>query len=134
MPVLITITTVSLIFRGGKGASFLSPAGLRTRVEKLPEGDGRELALSLVTRLEGLAQDYEDGAKANIAEYVDLAAEWHSSADALMQIRMPMDPLRTQTLMAVVQLRESLLEALTPEEWKNVFGKPPNRSSGKGQY
>jgi hypothetical protein len=133
MAVVLTLTVLSMIFlKGGKRASFLIPAGLRKRIEKLPESDRRKLALSLVTSLEHLAQNYDTAAQANLATYVDRAADWNSSADTLMQIREPMDRLRMQTLMSVVELRQSLLDALTPAEWKKVFGKPPKKSSGTG--
>jgi hypothetical protein len=131
MSIILTITAVIVIFsKGSKGASFLDPASLREAIEKLPESDRRKSALSLVGSLEHLAKNYGEAAQANIARYVDRATKWNSNADILMQVRKPMDQLRMQTLKSIVRLRQSMLDTLTPEEWKKVFGKPPKGSSG----
>jgi hypothetical protein len=131
MSIILTLTALSLIFlKGGKGASFFDPASLREEIEKLPESDRRKQALSLVSSLEHLAKNYEDATQANIATYADRAAQWNSTADMLMQAWEPMDQLRTQTMMSIVELRQSFLDALTSEEWTKVFGKPSKGSSG----
>ncbi len=123
MPVLITTTTVMLIMRGGSGTAFLDPAALRKRLaKKLEEGDTRTRALSIASDLERLGQNYRRAARFHIDKYAARASAYDSSAASLIAAARPMDLTRVRTLTQVIRLRQSLLELLTPKQWKKVFG------------
>ena len=65
MPVLVTIAAVSYLFGGSKEkASFLNPAGLRKKIEKMPEGENRTQALALVDGLDMLAKEDDEATDA----------------------------------------------------------------------
>lgn len=134
MAVVATITTITLMFfKGGKRASLLDPKALRKAVEKLPKGEAREESLKVVALLDGLARQYELTTESNLEAYTRTAERWDSSASSLAQIREPADRARVQTLLKIVDLRESLLRTLTPQQWEKVFGKPSKKSSVKGR-
>ena len=123
MPVLTTITVVTLIMRGGSGAAFLDPAALRKRLEKkLDERDTRTRALSIADDLERLGQNYRRAARSHIDKYAARSSDYDSSAASLIAAARPMDLTRVRTLTQVIRLRQSLLELLTPKQWKKVFG------------
>lgn len=124
MPVLITISAVTYLFlRGSKGeAGFLAPTVLREKIEKLPEGSTRMKALSVADRLDSLAREYDSATDAAMNKYVVDVEDWNSSADRLIEDMEPLDKVRWNTLSQVIRLREDLVDALSPEEWDEVFG------------
>jgi hypothetical protein len=124
MPVLITIATITYLFKGEPDdlAGFLNPAALRNRLEELPEGPTRNAALGIMDRIDTLAQEYDDATDAAIAAYIADVEKWGSTADILIEDLQPADKLRGQTLPEIIELRQQLIDALTPEEWDQVFG------------
>ena len=122
MPVLITIATVTLIFKGSKDhASFLDPAALRKKIEKLPEGTTRTEALGIADRLDTLALEYDDVTDASMKAYIADVEKWDSSADKLIEDLQPSDQLRKKMLPELIRMREDLVELLSLEEWEEVF-------------
>ena len=122
MPVLITIATVTLIFKGSKDdASFLDPAALRKKIEKLPEGTTRTEALGIADRLDTLALEYDDVTDASMKAYIADVEKWDSSADKLIEDLQPSDQLRKKMLPELIRMREDLVELLSLEEWEGVF-------------
>lgn len=123
MPVLTTIATVSYLFaRGGKGnAGFLDPMGLRKKMEKLKDEDSRRKSLVLMDQLDDLAQAYDAATTAAMDAYVADIKQWKSSAEELVEIFEPQDRVRAETLPKLIELRQRLLDTLSPEEWDKVF-------------
>jgi len=124
MPILATIATVTYLFsRGSKGeAGFLAPAVLREKIEKLPEGSTRTKALGVADRLDTLAREYDSASEAAMNAYAADVKDWNSSADKLIADMGPLDMVRGNTLSEVTRLRDDLVDALSPEEWDEVFG------------
>ena len=122
MPVLITIATVTYLFMGSKDhPSFLDPAALRKKIEKLPEGTTRTQALGIADRLDTLALEYDDVTDASMKAYIADVEKWDSSADKLIEDLQPSDQLRKKILPELIRLRERLVEILSVEEWEEVF-------------
>ena len=124
MPVLVTIATVTYLFmRGSSGetASFLDPSALRKKLDELPEQSTRAQALTIADQLDGLAREYDQATEAAISAYAADLVKWTSSAGSLLEILEQQDQVRRRALRDLVQLRQSLLETLSPAEWQQVF-------------
>jgi len=122
MPVLITIATVTILFKGSKDhASFLDPAALREKIEELPEGTAQTQALGLADQLDTLAREYDEVTDASMKAYMADVEKWDSSADKLIEDLQPSDQLRKKMLPELIRLRERLVEILSVEEWEEVF-------------
>jgi len=122
MPVLITIATITLLFKGSKDQpSFLDPAALRKKIEELPEGSTRTEALGIADQLDTLASEYDRVTDAAMNAYIADVPKWNSSADKLIEDLQPSDQLRKKTLPELIRLRERLVEIFSPEEWEGVF-------------
>ena len=123
MPVLATIATINLLFRGGTTASFLDPPTLRDRIEsELTGSDARDRALSLVDELEQLTRRYDESLAASIEAYVSESTKAASRAEDLIAILGPWDHTRGETLHEIAQIRQTMLDLLTAEQWERVFG------------
>ena len=84
MPVLATLAAVSYLFGGSKDkASFLDPAGLRKKIEKLPEGENRTRAIALVDRLDMMAQEHNAATDAVINAYITDVEKYETTTDQL---------------------------------------------------
>ena len=122
MPVLVTIATVSYLFGGSKDkASFLNPAGLRAKLEKLPEGSTRTGALALADKLDLLAKAHEDATDAVLDAYA-ADVERYTTADQLVDDFEPLDQERAKVYRELIGVRQALIDTLSPEEWDKVFG------------
>ena len=124
MPVLLTIATISFLFRSSdeETASFLNPAVLRTRcAEEIEEGNKRQQALELTEQLQRLAEQYQEAVAASVELYLDESVKWESSADGLIDVLEPLDSSRSKTLQEIVQVRQAMRDLLTPEQWSRVF-------------
>ena len=126
MPVLVTISAVTYLFKRGSGdeeerASFLAPDVLRNRLAALPEGPTRKIALGIADQVDTLAVAYDAATAAAMSAYSDDVAKWKSSADTLTATLKPMDQTRATTLPDLIELRKRLVDTLTPEEWRQVF-------------
>lgn len=124
MPIMITIVAVNFLFsRNTKDeASMLAPTALRTKFEQLPKGAIRTEALDIADQLDTLAGDYDAATEAAMNAYIEDVAQWDSSADALLEVLQPLDRRRDNTLPQLIQLRQHLVDTLSPEEWDDVFG------------
>jgi hypothetical protein len=123
MPVLVTIAAVSYLFGGSKDqASFLNPAGLRAKFEKLPEGSARTEALALADKLDLLAKEHEDATDAALSAYAADVERYATTTDQLVDDFEPLDQERAKVYRELVELRQALIDTLSPEEWDKVFG------------
>jgi len=122
MPVLVTIATISLLFRRGSVASFLDPTLLRARIaSELDEADVRDQALALAEELERLANHYEQSLAASIDAYAAESINPAATAEGLMAMLGPWDRSRRETLREIVRIRRSMLDLLTDSQWDRVF-------------
>jgi len=122
MPVLVTIAAVSYLFGGSKEkASFLDPAGLRKKVEKLPEGSARTSAITLVDRLDILAKEHEAATDAAINAYITDVEKYESTTNQLVEDFEPLDQTRSKVYRELIEVRQDLIDTLSPEEWNKVF-------------
>ena len=123
MPVLVTIAAVSYLFGGSKDqASFLNPAGLRAKLEKLPEGSTRTEALVLADKLDLLAKKHENATDATMRAYAADVERYTTTTDQLVDDFEPLDQIRAKVYRELVELRQALIDTLSPEEWDQVFG------------
>ena len=124
MPVLVTIAAVTYLFSGGskEKAGFLAPSALREKLEELPEGSTRAEALGIADDLDSLADEYDESADDAMNKYAEDVKDWSSSVDELLGALEPSDRIRSKTIRELVRLRQRLVDALTPEEWDEVFG------------
>ena len=124
MPVLITAAAVSRLMKtsGDNRGSFLYPASILSRLEKLPESDRRERALGIMNDLERLGQRYVKSAKASLEAYAKEAERHSSSADSLIALRRPQDAAFARLVDDVIRIRQSLLDTLSRQEWDQVLG------------
>jgi hypothetical protein len=123
MPVLVTIAAVSYLFGGSKDpASFLNPAGLRAKLEKLPEGSTRTEALVLTDKLDLLAKKHENATEATLRAYAADVERYTTTTDQLVDDFEPLDQIRTKVYRELIEVRQALIDTLSPEEWDQVFG------------
>ena len=124
MPVLVTIAAVSYLFGGSKKkTSLLDPAGLRKKIEKMPEGESRTKALALVDRLDMLANEHNQATDAALKAYIADVENYTTRTDELIDDFEPLDRVRTNVYRELVEIRQALIDTLSPEEWEKVFGK-----------
>ncbi len=123
MPVLVTIAAVSYLFGGSKEkTSFLDPAGLRKKIEKLPEGENRTRAIALVDRLDMLAREHEAATGASISAYIADVEKYETTTDELVDDFEPSDQARTKVYRELIEVRQAMVEILSAKEWDKVFG------------
>ena len=123
MPVLITIAAVSYLFGGSKEkTSFLDPDGLRKKIEKLPEGETRTRAISLVDRLDMLAREHNAATDAAINAYLSDVEKYETTTDQLEKDFEPLDQARANVYQELVEVRQAMVETLSAGEWDKVFG------------
>ena len=123
MPVLVTLAVVSYLFGDSKDkASFLNPTGLRAKLEKLPEGPARTRALALTDELDLLAKAHEDATDAVLSVYAADVESYTTTTDQLVDDFEPLDQERAKVYRELVELRQALIDTLSPEEWDKVFG------------
>ena len=124
MPVVATAVAIGALFyylSGKDGASFLNPAALRKRIEKLPDGERRTGALGLLSELDGLAASYRRTNLASIEEFLKLNAQKPTTTQQLIAQRHTADAELQEALDNVLRIRESMRKTLSREEWDKVF-------------
>ena len=123
MPVLVTIATITYLFKGDPDdqPGFLNPGALREKLEALPEGSSRTETLEIMDQLDTLAREYDDATDAAMGAYIADVEKYDSTADDLISDLLPLDRIRVSTLPKVISLRERLIEVLSEEEWGQVF-------------
>lgn len=124
MPVLTTIAAINF-FSGTteeNSVSFLNPEVLRERCEEVIKDTGkRTQAVKLSDDLQRLSAQYRKDVITTVEAYIDESVKWSSSADGLIDLLEPMDNSRRQTLLDIIQVRQSMRELLTTEQWQQVF-------------
>ena len=124
MPVLATIAAINF-FSGSdaeNSVSFLNPEMLRERCRQVIEDeDKRNKAIKLSDDLQRLSAKYQQHVITTVEAYIDESVKWDSSADELIDILEPMDDSRRQTLLDIIQVRQSMKQLLTSEQWHKLF-------------
>ena len=124
MPVLATIAAINF-FSGSdaeNSVSFLNPEMLRERCRQVIEDeDKRNKAIKLSDDLQRLSAKYQQHVITTVEAYIDESVKWDSSADGLIDILEPMDDSRRQTLLDIIQVRQSMKQLLTSEQWHKLF-------------
>ena len=72
--------------------------------------------------LSDLADKYEAATNEAISAYMADVEKKSSSYDELLKDLEPADQQRAKTFTDLIELRERLIESLSPEEWEKVFG------------
>ncbi len=126
MPVLATITTISLLTGRGRQEELLfsNPALLRSRLKEAlgSESDNTlKKSLAIADELENFLNDYRASVESSFDAYIDEASNRYTSAPELIERLKPLDRERTQTLQQVIKLRQSLIQLLSEGQWKAVF-------------
>ena len=86
-----------------KKASFLDPAGLRKKIEKLPEGENRTKAITLVDRLDMLAQEHNAATDSAINAYITDVEKYETTTNQLVEDFEPLDQARTKVYRELVE-------------------------------
>ena len=124
MPVLTTIAAINF-FSGStdeNSVSFLNPEVLRERCEEvIKDTEKLTKAVKLSNDLQRLSAQYSKDVITTVEAYIDESVKWSSSADGLINLLEPMDNSRRQTLLDIIQVRQSMRELLTTEQWQQVF-------------
>jgi len=125
MPVVTTMTIIALMTgRGTQDLPFSDPEVLRGLLDKAlaGEADGTlKEALMIADELETLLTSYRASVESSIDAYIEESSNRYTAAPELIERLEPIDRKRTQTLQAVIDLRQSLLELLGDEQWEAVF-------------
>lgn len=123
MPVVVTLATINVLFRGGSTAGFLDPHALRAAIEcELADSDTRDSALALVDELERLARQYDESFTASVEAYKTESTNTETTAEDLIAKLEAWDQKRRLTLQEIVRIRQSMLDVLSESEWDKVFG------------
>jgi len=122
MPVLATITVMTLLFRGeSEHASFLAPAELEVRIAAIEDEATRQQVTELSKELRSLVPRYEAAVSETIEAYLVKLQNWQSSAEDLIELLDPFDQERIRTLEEIVRLRHAMRELLNANQWNQVF-------------
>ena len=123
MPVVATITLITML-RGGAGNSgLLNPAWLRERIQdELGDSPSLKEALALVDKLDQLESRHNEAVGTSLVEYTWESERVETDADDLLEILAPRDRERLAVLNEAIAIRQSLLELLNEDEWEDVFG------------
>ena len=125
MPVLATMTIIALMRGGGtQDLPFSNPEVLRGLLDNAlaGEADGTlKEALTIADELEALLTRYSASVESSIDAYIKESSNRYTAAPELIERLEPLDCRRTRTLQAVIELRQSLFELLSDEQWEAVF-------------
>ena len=126
MPVVATITTISLLTGRGRQEELLfsNPARLRNRLKEALDSESYNTlkkALAIADELEIFLNGYRASVESSIDAYIDEASSRYTSAPELIERLKPLDRERTQTLQQIITLRQSLKQLLSEEQWRAVF-------------
>lgn len=123
MPVLATLATINFLSGSRPDeVSFLNPAALRERCkDHIKDADTLEKVIKHTEELQQLMSQYQDTVVATMEKYRAESVKWESSANGLIERLSPLDNARSQALMEIVRVRQSMHELLTAEQWQRVF-------------
>ena len=127
MPVIATITTISLLAGRGRQEELLfsNPSLLQSRLREAlksePADNTLKKALALSEKLENLLNQYRHRVELSLDSYIEESSSRYTAAPELIERLKPLDLERTKTLQRVIALRQSLVELLNDEQWKAIF-------------
>ena len=124
MPVLATVTIVTLLRGGGDTGPFLDAdklRGLLTDATADIEARQWQRAIGIAWQLESELARYAVNVDRSIGKYADDLADPKTSADDLIARLQPIDQERRKVLESVIEYREQLLETLDDQSWSAVF-------------
>jgi hypothetical protein len=125
MPVVTTMTIIALMRGGGtQDLPFSNPEVLRGLLDNAlaGEADGTlKEALTIADELETLLNRYRASVESSIDVYIEESSNRYTAAPELIERLEPLDCRRTRTLQTVIELRQSLFELLSDEQWEAVF-------------
>ena len=126
MCVLITITTLSLIFLAGSsgpGTLIFNYDTLRRRVgDAVPDASRRDRALATLDTMEEEAKTHIQGVFDSMDEAREQMKAFDSDLDRIeSESILPLDERRTQFFMKMLDYRFELKDSLLEDEWNEVF-------------
>ena len=125
MPILTTLAAISML-RGADGEAlpFSDAEILRGLLRDALSGEADSLlneALAIADGLEALLNQYRRDAESSLDAYIEESSKKSISATELSKSLQRLDRERMRTLQKIIQLRESLFELLSDEQWQAVF-------------
>jgi hypothetical protein len=125
MPVVATMSIIAMMRgRSNKDLPFSNPEVLRGLLDNALAGEYDDIlkdALTIADELETLLTRYRASVESSIDAYIEESSNSYTAAPELIERLEPLDHKRTQTLQAVIELRQSLFELLSDEQWEAVF-------------
>lgn len=125
MPVVVTMSIITLMMgRRNNNLPFSNPEVLRSLLDNALKGEADDIlkeALTIADELETLLTRYRASVESSIDAYIEESSNRYTAAPELIERLEPLDRKRTQTLQAVIELRQSLFELLSDEQWESVF-------------
>ena len=123
MPVLTTIAVISYLSKDSDNkVSFFNPAAFRAKLEDLPKGPARSKALALADKLDRLAREHDYATELTVRAYAADLDKYSATADQLGDLIEPLDRVRARVYQEAIDVRQALINILSPEEWEQVFG------------
>lgn len=125
MPIVTTLTVIALLRgRSHEDLPFSDPRVLRGLLDDALAGDAVDTlkeALSIADELETLLKSYRASVESSIDAYILESSKGYTGAPELIVRLEPLDRERMRTLQMIIQLRQSLFELLSEEQWEAVF-------------
>ena len=125
MPIVTTLTVIALLRgRGHEDLPFSDPKVLRGLLDDALAGDADDtlnVALSIADELDTLLKRYRFGVESSIDAYILESSKGYTGAPELIERLDPLYRECTRTLQMIIELRQSLLELLSDEQWEAVF-------------
>ena len=126
MCVLITITTLSLIFlsrSSSPGTLIFNYDTLRRRVrDAVPDASRRDRALATLDTMEQEAKTHIEGVFDSMDEAKEQMRAYDSDLDRIeSESILPLDERRTRFLMKMLDYRFELKDSLLEDEWNEIF-------------
>ena len=125
MPIVTTLSVIALLRgRSHEDLPFSDPRVLRGLLDDALAGDAVDTlkkALSIADELETLLKSYRASVESSIDAYILESSKGYTGAPELIVRLEPLDRERMRTLQMIIQLRQSLFELLSEEQWEAVF-------------
>lgn len=125
MPVVTTMMILALLRGDGDGAGpFFNPGLMRDMLQDGLEGvadDELQRALVIEDELESAMQRYRASVSNSMDAYIEESADPDTDANDLIERLASLDQDRTDIMLAIIDSRRRLIEALDDEQWNNVF-------------
>ena len=125
MPILTTLAIISL-FRGGdrENLPFSDAEVLRGLLNDALAGEADSIlieVLRIADELGASLDHYRSSAESSLDAYIEESSNKYTSAAELIERLKRLDRERSQALQKVIQIRQSLFELLSDEQWQAVF-------------